>query len=309
MSGDRAYGNTSALTDGVGFFFSPKLVEWLGPRRTDDAADEPYVHYAAAIQKLFEERCLELIETHLGAILRETGRIAFAGETDEVTGTRFAIYLEAWTNPRKAASLDPCDGTSGDDGTLTSHPDPVQRLPHPRRLGQAFCSFLEAVDPKRLPIHGGNATQLMVAIDFESLCAKYGAGDLLTTAAIPGEVSATAGQLTASQVRRLACNAEIIPVVLGNKSQILDYGYDRRLFSPAQKRALLLRDRTCRAEGCNIPGTWAEAHHWIPWATLRNTDLDNGVLLCSHHHHRAHEEDTWHLDRLPNGDVRFTRRR
>jgi carbamoyltransferase len=80
---DTRYVNTVGLRrykeHGVGFFFSPKLVEWLGPRRTDDAADEPYVHYAAAIQKLFEERCLELIETHLGAILRETGRIAFAG--------------------------------------------------------------------------------------------------------------------------------------------------------------------------------------------------------------------------------------
>ena len=80
---DTRYVNTVGLRRykerGVGFFFGPKLVEWLGPRRTDDAADEPYVHYAAAIQKLFEERCLTLIETHLGAILRETGRIAFAG--------------------------------------------------------------------------------------------------------------------------------------------------------------------------------------------------------------------------------------
>ena len=191
--------------------------------------------------------------------------------------------------------------------------DPVQRLPHPRRLGQAFCAFLEAVDTSKLPIHGGNATQLLVTIDFDSLCKKHGVGDLLTTAALGGGtvdgVSATSNQLTASQVRRLACNAEILPVVLGGKSQILDYGRAKRLFSPAQQRALLLRDRTCRAEGCTIPGTWAEAHHWIPWGRFGKTDFKNGVLLCSHHHHRAHEEDTWTVSRLPNGDVRFTRRR
>lgn len=65
--------------DGVGFYFSDKLIDWLGPRRKGDVADEPYVHYAAAMQKLFEERCLELMETHLGDLLRETGRLAFAG--------------------------------------------------------------------------------------------------------------------------------------------------------------------------------------------------------------------------------------
>jgi hypothetical protein len=255
-------------------------------------------------------------DAHDGTVMRlrrkANGRIAFSGETDEVTGTRLAIYLEAWTNPRKADSLDPADGASGDDGSLSSHPDPLQRLPHPRRLGQAFCAFLEAVDPKRLPVHGGNATQLVITIDFGSLCKEHGVGDVLTTAAVPGGIldgaSATGGQLTASQVRRLACNADILPVVLNGKSQILDYGTSRRLFSPAQRRALQLRDPTCRAQGCDIPGTWAEAHHWIPWGRFGKTDLDNGVLLCSHHHHRAHD-DRWTPDRLPNGDVRFTRRR
>ncbi|MGE0624991.1 MAG: carbamoyltransferase [Pseudomonadales bacterium] len=65
--------------NGVGFYFSDKLIDWLGPRRKGDFADEPYIHYAAAMQRLFEEWCLELLETYLGDILRETGRLAFAG--------------------------------------------------------------------------------------------------------------------------------------------------------------------------------------------------------------------------------------
>ncbi len=80
---DTRYVNTVGLRrykeDGVGFYFSPKLVEWLGPRRQGDVADEPYIHYAAAMQQLFEDVCLALIETHLGDIIRETGRLAFAG--------------------------------------------------------------------------------------------------------------------------------------------------------------------------------------------------------------------------------------
>lgn len=77
------YVNTVGLRrykeDRVGYYFSPKLIGWLGPRRRGDAVDEPYVHYAAAMQQLFEGHCLELLETWLGDILRETGKLAFAG--------------------------------------------------------------------------------------------------------------------------------------------------------------------------------------------------------------------------------------
>jgi carbamoyltransferase len=65
--------------DGVGFYFSEKLIDWLGPRRVGDVADEPYVHYAASMQKLFEDWCLELLDSYLGDTLKETGKLAFAG--------------------------------------------------------------------------------------------------------------------------------------------------------------------------------------------------------------------------------------
>jgi carbamoyltransferase len=65
--------------DGKGYYFSPKLIEWLGPKREGDEIDDPYVDYAASIQRLLEEVSLGLIEHYLGDILRETGRICFAG--------------------------------------------------------------------------------------------------------------------------------------------------------------------------------------------------------------------------------------
>ncbi|TWH64371.1 carbamoyltransferase [Azomonas agilis] len=64
---------------GKGYYFSPKLVEWLGPKREGDVADDPYVHYAASMQALFEKLALEMMDYYLGDIIRETGRIAFAG--------------------------------------------------------------------------------------------------------------------------------------------------------------------------------------------------------------------------------------
>jgi carbamoyltransferase len=62
-----------------GYYFSQKLIDWLGPRREGDIADDPYVHYAASMQKMYEEISLQLIETYLGDILRETGKLVFAG--------------------------------------------------------------------------------------------------------------------------------------------------------------------------------------------------------------------------------------
>jgi carbamoyltransferase len=80
---DARYVNTVGLRrhkdEGVGFYFSDALIEWLGPRRKGDVADEPYIHYAASMQKLFEDWCLKLMETYLGDILAQTGRLAFAG--------------------------------------------------------------------------------------------------------------------------------------------------------------------------------------------------------------------------------------
>lgn len=62
-----------------GFYFSQKLVDWLGPRRKGDIADDPYVHYAASVQKMYEEVSLKLIDYYLGDILRETGKLVFSG--------------------------------------------------------------------------------------------------------------------------------------------------------------------------------------------------------------------------------------
>ncbi|WP_263769846.1 carbamoyltransferase [Propionivibrio soli] len=65
--------------NGKGYYFSPKLIDWLGPKRVGDIADDPYIHYAASIQKLFEDISLQMIDYYLGDILRETGKLAFAG--------------------------------------------------------------------------------------------------------------------------------------------------------------------------------------------------------------------------------------
>ncbi len=65
--------------NGQGHYFSPALVEWLGEKREGDEIDDPYVDYAASIQALLEKVSLQLIDTYLGDILKETGKLCYAG--------------------------------------------------------------------------------------------------------------------------------------------------------------------------------------------------------------------------------------
>jgi carbamoyltransferase len=64
---------------GKGFYFTPKLIEWLGPKRSGDEIDDPYIHYAASVQQLLEDLALQMIEYYLGDIIRETGKVVMAG--------------------------------------------------------------------------------------------------------------------------------------------------------------------------------------------------------------------------------------
>ena len=71
---------------------------------------------------------------------------------------------------------------------------------------------------------------------------------------------------------------------------------------------MAIRDRQCTADGCQIPAAWCEAHHWKqPWSKGGRTDLADGKLLCSFHHHRAHDP-AWAVHHHPNGTTTFTRR-
>ena len=62
-----------------GYYFSKKLVDWLGPKRKGDIADDPYIHYAASMQKIYEDVALQLIDTYLRDVLEQTGKLVFAG--------------------------------------------------------------------------------------------------------------------------------------------------------------------------------------------------------------------------------------
>ena len=164
-------------------------------------------------------------------------------------------------------------------------------------LGLAFCSLIEHVPVDRLPVHGNTAVSVVATIDLDRLTSGLGGGTLST-----GE------RLSAGEARRLACQAGVVPAVLGSKGEVLDLGRRQRFFTSGQRKALEICDRHCRAEGCDTPAAWAEAHHRDPWSRGGRTDLADGVLLCSRHHHLVHDTTGYDHRWLPNGDVRFHRR-
>lgn len=148
----------------------------------------------------------------------------------------------------------------------------------------------------------GDWARVVVTVDHQHLVDGLGVARLLGS----GE------PVTAGLVRRLACQAGILPVVLGGASQVLDVGRAQRLFTPAQKIALALRDGGCSFPGCDRPPGDCDAHHLTPWQAGGGTDLDNGVLLCPHHHHLVEPhpngppERQWLIDYDPHGKPRFT---
>ena len=178
-------------------------------------------------------------------------------------------------------------------------PDPLTgRLPdHATRMGRGLCEVLEHLPTDGYGEHGGLAASLIVTVDHDVLTSGLGSAALVDgTPVSPGEA------------RRLACGAGIIPAVLGGPSAVLDLGRERRLFSRAQRVAMVLRDKGCRAEGCDRPPSWCEVHHFTKaWAGGGRTDLADGVLLCGHHHRLAHHPE-YEDQRLPSGDLRYHRR-
>ena len=127
--------------DGKGFYFSPQLVKWLGPRRRDDAADDPYIHYAAAMQQLFEDVSLHLMDYYLGDIIRETGRLVFSG------GGALNVKLNQKIIARdevRELFVQPASGDSGTAAGAASYASvrrgvPVEKMRHVY-LGPAFSN-------------------------------------------------------------------------------------------------------------------------------------------------------------------------
>jgi hypothetical protein len=94
--------------------------------------------------------------------------------------------------------------------------------------------------------------------------------------------------ISAATFGRLLCDADLQTVVLGPDRAVLDLGRTRRLATPAQRTALVARDRGCIVPGCGMPPSACEAHHITWWRHGGTTDIANLALVCGRHHTLIH---------------------
>ncbi|MCG6567380.1 HNH endonuclease signature motif containing protein [Tessaracoccus sp. ZS01] len=148
--------------------------------------------------------------------------------------------------------------------------------PAVRRADALMILVQTAAATGKLPAHGGDRPQVHITVNYDTLLTGLGRVDVLGG---HGQ-----GGLSAADARHLACDADLIPVVLGTKSQPLDVGRKHRLFPAGIRTALALRDGGCAFPGCTARPASCEAHHIVPWWAGGTSCLGNAVLLCPHHH-------------------------
>jgi hypothetical protein len=253
-------------------------------------------------RRLFEVVCPEAADQAEGGKLaaeeekaRRTASLSMRENGDGTVEGRFRLpvlhagvlqkAVQALTAPRRIGSgrSDPATGT---------------KLPGPVLAGQGLMELLDKhLNPESMPSVNGSVFTVVVTIPLEYLCTGVGVA-----------VSDVGVRVSAGEVRRLACAAGIIPMVLGGDSVPLDLGREQRLFSRGQKTALNQVFGGCAAHNCDRPPAWVEYHHKKPWSRGGRTDLRDGLPLCPPHHHMADHPESWTMHTLPTGKVRFHRR-
>ncbi len=191
---------------------------------------------------------------------REAGSVRFEGSLPRVEGERFITVINAHAQALRRTALEARD------------PLRVATSPEQRRA-DALISMLTSVE-KAKPQPGVGGAKVIVTLDYQRL------HDAAAGAGLIGD----GRELSAGELRRLCCDAHLVPAVLGGASEVLDVGRASRLVTPAIRTALTLRDRGCAFPGCDTAPELCEAHHITPWWAGGVTAEDNLVLLCHTHH-------------------------
>ena len=269
---DRLRAETHLVSEATNF--APRqlrnLGRWIVEVIDPDAADE---REGKALEAE-EERARRMSSLTTRRLGDGTTRGAF--RLPDAQADMLRAWCEGVSAPRRGGLIDP--DTDGEED-----------VPYTVRMGRALGALAEHLPLDGFSSQGAIPITLTVDIDFDKLRDRLGAAVLSSDT-----------RMSASQARRLACNAGLLPMVLNGSSRILDLGTSARLYDRYGRIALGHRDKGCIWPGCDRPPAWCEAHHITPWAESGRTDLSNGCLLCVTHHHMAHGGD-WQVVMAADG--------
>jgi|GEM_PF-975575 len=203
-------------------------------------------------------------------------------------GSALKSLVDAYTGPRvKVAFHDEhCDhgGCSGADCS-SAEPSLDDRSPE-QKAHDALIAMVKAhAASGDAPLAGGESPSLVLTGTIEAYGA-YVQG--VRQAERTLTIEHTSSLVPIEHIDQLVCFADIHHLVVDEHGHPLWLGRTQRLFTRAQKRALAKRDKGCRVPGCGMPVAWCETHHIVPWQDGGATDVDNGILVCSYHHHEIH---------------------
>ncbi|WP_162239227.1 HNH endonuclease signature motif containing protein, partial [Aeromicrobium sp. Leaf245] len=211
----------------------------------------------------------------------------------EAQGAMLKTALDALAAPhQKVGTVNAATGEHDEVGFGQSYP---------QRLGHAFATLIEHIPADSLPSNGGVSAVVTVNLDLDTLMGGVKAAGL-----------SDGTRISAGEARRLACSAQIVPMVLNGTPLPLDLGSANRYFNRSSRRAMEKRDMGCTTPGCDRDARWTEAHRLNPYAISKTTDIRDGALLCPFHHHRAHDQgwigrinpDDGHVEwKLPGSDT------
>ncbi|MDN5855007.1 MAG: HNH endonuclease [Actinomycetia bacterium] len=152
----------------------------------------------------------------------------------------------------------------------------------PQRQAEALADVCGHVlnHDDQLPETGGRRPQVTVIVRLEDLERRARAAML-----------EFGGTLSPASLRMLACDANVIPVVMGGNGQPLDVGLSTRVIPDGLRRAVTARDQGCAHPGCDRPPSWCDIHHVDFWGHHGPTEIDNLVMLCKAHHRQVHHTE------------------
>ncbi len=254
-------------------------------------------HHDAAELKVLAKRILETVAPEIAeahereALEREEERAAEA--------CRFTISDDGHGQCHGRFTLPSAVGAMLKQAVLAiNSPQHRQHSGTPKGLGHAFSEYVTRYPIDRLPKAGGVDATVVVTMTLDQLEGRLDASGIATLD--------TGEPITAHLARKLACEAAIIPLVLGGDSEILDQGRNSRFHKIAQRIAIKVRDKHCTADGCDWPAALCHVHHNQPWSRGGKTTVADGRLLCPRHHSYAHSPK-YEMKTIPNGRVIFSR--